>query len=116
MGHCVQWYALCPFTARKVRVLYRPPGARSFASRHAWGRQVAYASQFEGVVARAHRTQAKVKARALGNADPNEWDFPPKPKWMRWATCERLEAKFDHAEEQINEQLLLAFGRYLHLI
>src|SRR6267142_1338299 len=18
--------------------------------------------------------------------DPDEWDFPPKPKWMRWAT------------------------------
>ena len=42
-----QWYFLCPVTGRRVSVLWLPPGARRFASRQAWGRQVAYGSQFE---------------------------------------------------------------------
>jgi hypothetical protein len=28
--------------------------------------------------------------------NPDDWDFPPKPKWMRWKTYNRHEAKFDH--------------------
>src|SRR4051794_18692071 len=43
----VQWYFLCPFTGRKASVLWRPPGAREFAARQAWGRSVAYGSQFK---------------------------------------------------------------------
>jgi hypothetical protein len=42
----LQWYVVCPKTRRSVRVLYRPLGATLFASRHAWGRRAAYASQF----------------------------------------------------------------------
>lgn len=33
----LQWYAVCPRTGRRVRVLYRPLGAMFFASRYAWG-------------------------------------------------------------------------------
>ena len=112
LGGC-QWYALCPVTGRKVRVLFRPPGAYSFGSRHAWGRQVVYASQFEDPIARAHRTQAKVKARVLGDEDPDDWDLPPKPKRMRWATYNRLEAEYDEAEARIEEHLCRAAGRLL---
>jgi hypothetical protein len=111
-GGC-QWYVLCPVTGCKARVLFRPPGASYFASRHAWGRQVAYASQFEDPIGRAHRTQAKVKARALGDADPNEWDFPPKPKRMRWATYERLERRYDEAEARMDEYICRALGRLM---
>jgi len=39
-----QWYVTCPRIWKRVRVLYRPPKATFFASRHAWPRQVAYAS------------------------------------------------------------------------
>ncbi len=42
----LQWYVVCPKSKRKVRVLFRPLGATFFASRHAWGRSAAYASQF----------------------------------------------------------------------
>ena len=42
-----QWYFLCPQTGRRASVLWKPPGARSFASRQAWGRQVASGSQFQ---------------------------------------------------------------------
>jgi hypothetical protein len=85
----LQWYVICSKTGRRVRVLYRPLGAAFFASRHAWGRRAAYVSQFLDPIGRAWRTKAKVKAALLGNEDPDEWDLPPKPKGMHWATYER---------------------------
>jgi hypothetical protein len=109
-----QWYIVCPTTSRRVRVLYRPLGATSFASRHAWGRRrAAYASQFLDPIGRAWRTKARVKARLIGDADPEESDLPPKPKWMRLNTYERWEAKYDRAEDVLDYQLCLAVGRLL---
>ena len=102
-----QWYFICPCTSRIASVLWMPPGARSFACRERWGRQVAYASQFLDRDNRAHRGQAKIRARlcAVGGFDPEEWDFPPKPKWMRWRTYKRVEAKFDYYEAVLDEGL-----------
>ena len=62
------------------------------------------ASQFLGPVDRAWRTKAKVKARLIGDADPDEWDLPPKPKWMRFSTYARWEVKYDEAEDILEEQ------------
>ena len=87
LGGC-QWYAVCPRSRRTVRVLYRPLGVTYFASRHGWGRSAAYGSQFLNPVDRAWRVKHKVKMRLMGNEDPDEWELPPKPKWMRWATYE----------------------------
>jgi hypothetical protein len=77
---------------RPASVLWKPPGAQSFASRQAWGRQVAYASQFKDRIDRAHHGQAKIKSYlcSMGGFEPDEWDFPPKPKWMRWKTANRF--------------------------
>jgi len=41
-----QWYFMCPVLRQRASVLWMPPGASCFASRAAWGREVAYASQF----------------------------------------------------------------------
>jgi hypothetical protein len=109
----LQWYAVCPRTGRRVRVLYRPLGAAFFASRYAWGRRVAYASQFLDPIGRAWRTKAKVKAALLRDEDPDEWDLPPKPKGMRWATYERWVAKYDAAEEMLDTQLIMAAARLM---
>ena len=109
----LQWYVVCPRTGRRVRVLYRPLGATFFASRHAWGRRAAYASQFVDPIGRAWRTKTKVKAALLGDEDPDEWDLPPKPKGMRWATYERWVAKYDAAEEMLNAQLVRAVARLM---
>src|SRR4051812_44289124 len=49
----LQWYVICPRTRRRVRVLFRPLGATFFASRYAWGRRAAYASQFLDPIGRA---------------------------------------------------------------
>jgi hypothetical protein len=111
-----QWYLVCPETLRRVRVLFRPLGATWFASRHAWGsRRSAYASQFLSPVDRAWRAKAKVKARLLGDSDPDEWDLPPKPKWMRSRTYEKWETRFDRAEEVLDEQCALTVRRLLKM-
>jgi hypothetical protein len=78
-----QWYFMCPAINRPVSVLWRPPGARTFRSRQAWGRQVAYRSQFSDADNRAHLGKERIKARLIADLDPDEWDLPPKPKWMR---------------------------------
>ena len=101
----VQWYFICPVTKRRVSVLWMPPGANTFASRQRWGRQVAYASQFLDRDNRAHQGEAKIKARLcrIGGFNPEEWDFPPKPKGMRWRTYRRFEERFDAYERQLDE-------------
>lgn len=109
----LQWYVVCSKTGQRVRVLYRPLGATFFASRHYWGRRAAYASQFLDPIGRAWRTKAKVKAALLGDADPDEWDLPPKPKGMRWATYERWVARYDAAEEMLDAQLAKAAARLM---
>jgi hypothetical protein len=94
-------------------MLYRPLGATYFASRYAWGRRAAYASQFLDPIGRAWRTKAKVKERLLGGENPDEWDLPPKPRGMRWATYERWVAIYDAAEERLDTQLVLAATRLM---
>jgi hypothetical protein len=105
-----QWFFVCPATHRIVTVLWRPPGAARFCSRQAWGRQVAYASQFLDRDSRAHHGQSKINSRlcSLGNLDPDEWDLPPKPKRMRWKTYNRYEQKFDRYEEILDQGCLVA--------
>jgi hypothetical protein len=48
---------------------------------------------------------AKVEARLIGGEDPDEWDLPPKPEGMRWATYEWWVAHYDAAEDTIDAQL-----------
>lgn len=99
-GH--QWYFLCPATYRLASVLWKPAGATRFCSRQTWGRQVAYHSQFNDATNRAHGGLARIKSRLIGSLDPDEWDFPPKPKWMRWSTYRRYEERFDQYEATLD--------------
>jgi hypothetical protein len=100
-----QWYFVCPYMNRRASVLWMPPGARSFGCRQRWGQQVAYSSQFLCRDGRAHRGKAKINSRlcSMGGFDPEEWDFPPKPKWMRWRTYNLAQAKFDRYESILDE-------------
>jgi len=113
-GH--QWYFVCPVMNRCASVLWRPPGASRFCSRQAWGRRVAYASQFLDPDNRAHHGKAKIKRRLIGDWDPDEWELPPKPKWMRWTTYNRLVERFDSYEEilgrGIDELISKFLGKY----
>ena len=93
-----QWYFMCPAMNRPVSVLWRPPGARTFRSRKAWGRQVAYRSQFSDQDNRAHLGKERIKARLIADLDPDQWDLPPKPKWMRWSTYNLYVERYDNYE------------------
>jgi hypothetical protein len=98
-----QWYFVCPVENRCCSVLWRPLGARDFRCRQAWEPQVAYASQFLDRDHRAHRGKAKIKAPLIADLDPEEWELPPKPKWMRWRTYNRYVERFDRYEAILNE-------------
>jgi len=108
-----QWYFMCPRMNERTSVLWKPPGARDFCSRQAWGRQVAYHSQFLCPSDRAWHGKEKIKSRLIADLDPNEWDLPPKPKGMRWRTYQRYEAKFDAYEDFLDRECLKAAVRIL---
>jgi hypothetical protein len=106
-----QWYFVRPATRRLASVLWRPPGATRFCSRLTWGRQVAYFSQCVSSVDRAWHGKSKIKRRLIGKLDPDEWDLPPKPKWMRWHTYQRYIDRFDRYEELLDRELCFAAAR-----
>jgi hypothetical protein len=103
-----QWYLICPYMNRRASVLWMPPGAQNFACRQEWGRQVAYASQFLNRDDRAHRGQAKIRTRlcSIGGFAAEEWEFPPKPKWMRTKTYRRAEAKFNRYDSVLDSGIV----------
>jgi hypothetical protein len=101
-----QWFFVCPVMNCRASVLWLPPGARQFASRHAWPGQVAYRSQFMTPVDRAHLGKERIKRRLIGELDPEEWDLPPKPKWMRWKTYHRYVERFERYEAAIDAAAL----------
>ena len=98
-----QFFFVCPVTAKLATVLWMPPGANKFCSRQAWGRQVAYRSQFQNASDRAYLGKERIKARLIGELDPEEWELPPKPKWMRWATYNRYVERFDDYERMLDQ-------------
>jgi hypothetical protein len=108
-----QWFFKCPHLHSLATVLWMPPGADTFACRKRWGRQVAYASQFMDRVARGHQGAATIKSKlcSAGGFHPDEWDLPPKPKWMRWRTYDRMVERFDGYEAMVEESLLGALKR-----
>jgi len=108
-----QWYFMCPRMHRRASVLWMPPGAREFCSRQAWRRQVAYASQFLSPTDRAWRGKERIKSRLIGEFDPDDWDLPPKPKWMRWRTYNRQVDKFDRFEAFLDQECALAAAKLM---
>ena len=102
----LQFFFACPATGRLATVLWKPPGASKFCSRQAWGRQVAYRSQFQNASDRAYLGKERIKERLIGDLDPNQWDLPPKPKWMRWATYNRYVERFDDYEEMADQAFI----------
>jgi hypothetical protein len=105
----VQWFFVCPIMRCHASVLWMPPGARQFACRQTWGRQVAYASQFQTRHQRALRGAQGLRYRLGGEEFTRLDDFPPpKPRGMHQRTyearMERLkayEARFDLYVEKL---------------
>lgn len=112
----LQWYFECPKLSRDVSTLWLPPGAQGFASRQYWGRRVAYGSQFEASFDRACTGSRLLRQRLdPGGAYDVPGDMPPpKPKWMRWATYERLIDRIEIYDDAVNDHTIHLLGRLLH--
>lgn len=77
------WFR-CPRCGRSVAVLF---GAALFLCRKC--HNLAYRSQSESHADRCYRRANKLRARLGG--EPGALSLLPKPKWMRWATYDRME-------------------------
>jgi hypothetical protein len=100
------WFFVCPVTNRRASVLWLPRGERQFASRKAWPGKVAYSSQFMTPANRAHLGKERIKQHLIGELDPEDWDLPPKPKWMRWKTYQRFVDQFERYEAALDAAAL----------
>jgi hypothetical protein len=100
-GH--QFYFRCPVWGLPASVLWKPSGATKFCSRDAWGKQVAYRTQFVGREGRARIGSKRVRSRLGSDDKESTWLSPPpaKPKWMRWATYERHLNKYLDYEQTV---------------
>jgi hypothetical protein len=47
----------------------------------------------------------------IGELDPDDWDSPPKPKWMRWRTYQRCVDRFDRYEDLRDREIGFALAR-----
>jgi hypothetical protein len=112
-----QWYFVCPVMNRTVSVLWKPAGSWRFCSRQTWGRQVAYSTQYLDRDSRAHAGQSRIKHRLckIGGFDPDDWDFPPKPKWMRWKTYQRHERRYDRYDEALDQGIVELVAKFRRL-
>ena len=109
-----QWYFVCPQTGRRASVLWKPPGAKYFASRQTWGRQVAYGSQFEAPHDRALSAAQDIRYWLAGKDYISVIDGipPPKPKGMHWSTYERIMSRCEGYEMIANQYLIAHLARW----
>jgi hypothetical protein len=49
----------------------------------------------------------------MDGLDPEDWDFPPKPKWMRERTYDRYEQRYDAQEDILDREFDRATARLL---
>src|SRR5262245_13205522 len=86
--------------SRSIVVLVSTPDASRLRGGVAHG---AVRNAFTAAVDGAHRGKAKIKAGLIGDYHSDEWELPPKPKWMRWRTYDSLERKFDAYEAALHQ-------------
>ena len=57
-----------------------------------------------------------VLSRLIADLDPDDWDFPPKPKWMRWGTYNRYSDRYDRYEDVLDHGLIALSAKFLEKI
>ena len=105
-----QWFR-CLKCYRRCRKLY---GGRYFRCRRCY--DLRYASQREDAAQRALSRAQKIAKRLhnmWGGTTEEEYEFPPKPPRMRWATYQRLEQQYDRLQNRWGVAIMSRFGRYL---
>ena len=101
-----RWFLQCPTTGELCIKLYMPLGASRFRSRKAFN--LSYRSQREDWSGRATLKAQKICDK-LGGGD-GWYDFPEKPKWMRWHTYQRIADQHYEAEMVSVAGLCRKFG------
>jgi len=62
---------------------------------------------------RAYLGMERIKRRPIGDLDPQDWDLPPKPKWMRLKTYRRFVERFERYEAMLDAGALSRVRRLL---
>ena len=83
-----RWFMLCPRSGRRVLKLYLPDGAQRFAGRASLG--LDYHVQRLDPVQRGHARLTRAYAKLGTPYEHLNQPIPPRPKWMRVATYDRL--------------------------
>ena len=107
----LRWWFRCPATGRLVAKLHLPNGGVRFASRRAYG--LAYRSQRVTALDRSHDRQRRIFAKLGEEYESFQQPPPPKPKWMRWRTYDRLCAELAEAEAVHDAVFLAGASRLL---
>jgi hypothetical protein len=97
-------------TGRRCVKLYLPRGGHRFWSRAAY--RLGYACQREDRMYQAQRQALKVYRALQGDGNWRD-GAPPKPKWMRWRTYERLADKLDFHNARFDGGWLVGVSRLL---
>lgn len=85
-----RWWWLCPATRRPCATLYLPNGGTRFLSRGQGAYRLAYASQNGDSLERSNGRLTRLH-RKMGGSHGHAGDPPPpRPKWMRRRTYDRL--------------------------
>lgn len=106
-----RWYIVCPATHDYCQCLYMPPGATHFRSRRGFRVRLLYSSQRCDRPSRLMETGRKLAARVLERGprhwreEHKDWEFPPKPPWMRWKTYNRLYQRWERYEQEADAAL-----------
>jgi hypothetical protein len=104
-----QWFR-CLKCYRRCRKIY---GGRYFRCRRCY--RLRYASQSEDAtqraLSRAHKIAKRLHDMWRGTTE-EEYEFPPKPPRMRWATYQRLEEQYDRLQDRWGIAITARFGRH----
>jgi hypothetical protein len=99
-----QWFQ-CLSCGGKCRILY---GGATFRCRKC--HRLKYDTQYEPGFARAATRALKIRGR-LGSTGGIDEPFPEKPKGMRWATYEALQAEDERLQHAWAEGIMTKFSR-----
>jgi hypothetical protein len=108
----VRWWFRCPVSGRRATKLFLPRGGNAFACRRAWG--LAYGCQRETDGDLLQRRGDRLW-RDLRGSGPwcfaRAGDLPPKPKWMRWPTYDRMALRLSRLSRELLAQTMADFAR-----
>jgi hypothetical protein len=97
------------YCGRRVAKLYG--GGRLFACRHCY--RLGYAVQRGGPMDQAHHNLARLHRKLNARYECPDLPPPPKPKWMRWKTYNRIAQQIEQGQDRLEVEFLAGAQRIL---